>query len=137
MAPSSTARSVPAEGVNIVNYDEYITPGIEEVQLEKGWGPMGAFRWNWSSPIVMSLAYLGLGSNLDAEENLRLAFRELRNRFSVQKISRVYRSKALGFEGADFLNVVASIETVLVPHDLCTQLELIHGPGCPVCGFPG
>ena len=75
----------------------------------------------------MSLAYLGLGSNLDAEQNLRLAIRELRNRFSVQKISRVYRSKALGFEGADFLNVVASIETVLAPHDLCTQLELIHG----------
>lgn len=44
----------PAKGVNIVNYDEYITPGIEAVQEEKGWGPMGAFRWNWSSPIVMS-----------------------------------------------------------------------------------
>jgi len=27
---------------------------MEAVQLEKGWGPMGAFRWNWSSPIVMS-----------------------------------------------------------------------------------
>jgi len=44
----------PAKDINIVNYDEYITPGIEAVQLEKGWGPMGAFRWNWSSPIVMS-----------------------------------------------------------------------------------
>ncbi len=75
----------------------------------------------------MSLAYLGLGSNLDAEQNLRLAFRELRSRFSVQKISTLYRSKALGFEGADFLNVVASIETELRPHDLCTQLEFIHG----------
>ena len=49
---SETIR--PAKDVNIVNYDEYITPGIEAVQLEKGWGPMGAFRWNWSSPIVMS-----------------------------------------------------------------------------------
>jgi photosystem II stability/assembly factor-like uncharacterized protein len=44
----------PAKGENIANYDEYITPGMEAVQLEKGWGPMGAFRWNWSSPIVMS-----------------------------------------------------------------------------------
>ena len=49
----------PQKGQNIVNYDDYITPEIEELQLEKGWGPspgsgMGAFRWNWSSPIVMS-----------------------------------------------------------------------------------
>jgi photosystem II stability/assembly factor-like uncharacterized protein len=49
----------PQKGENIVNYDDYITPEIEALQLEKGWGPSpgngsGAFRWNWSSPIVMS-----------------------------------------------------------------------------------
>jgi len=49
----------PQKGENIVNYDDYITPEIEQLQLENGWGPspgsgMGAFRWNWSSPIVMS-----------------------------------------------------------------------------------
>ncbi|MFC1555439.1 hypothetical protein ACFL7D_12460, partial [candidate division KSB1 bacterium] len=49
----------PQKGQNIINYDEYITPEIEQMQLDKGWGPspgngMGAFRWNWSSPIVMS-----------------------------------------------------------------------------------
>jgi photosystem II stability/assembly factor-like uncharacterized protein len=49
----------PQKGQNIVNYDDYITPEIEALQLEKGWGPSpgngsGAFRWNWSSPIVMS-----------------------------------------------------------------------------------
>ena len=49
----------PQKGENIVNYDDYITPEIEQIQLEKGWGPSpgngsGAFRWNWSSPIVMS-----------------------------------------------------------------------------------
>jgi 2-amino-4-hydroxy-6-hydroxymethyldihydropteridine diphosphokinase len=74
----------------------------------------------------MPIAYLGLGSNLDAGKNLQLAAREIRDRFSLQKISAVYRSKALGFDGADFLNAVACIETELTPHDLCTQLELIH-----------
>ena len=49
----------PQKGENIVNYDEYIIPEMEQLQLEKGWGPSpgngsGAFRWNWSSPIVMS-----------------------------------------------------------------------------------
>ena len=74
----------------------------------------------------MPIVYLGLGSNLDAEENLRLASRELRNRFSLQKFSVVYRSKALGFDGDDFLNAVACIETELTPHDLCSALEMIH-----------
>ncbi len=74
----------------------------------------------------MPVAYLGLGSNLDAEQNLQLASRELRNRFSLQKISTAYRSKALGFDGDDFLNAVACIETELTPHDLCKELELIH-----------
>lgn len=74
----------------------------------------------------MPVAYLGLGSNLDAEKNIRLAVRELRDRFSVRKVSAVYRSKALGFEGADFLNAAAGIETELLPRDLCRQLELIH-----------
>ncbi len=49
----------PQKGENIINYDDYITPEIEALQLEKGWGPSpgngsGAFRWNWSSPIIMS-----------------------------------------------------------------------------------
>lgn len=74
----------------------------------------------------MPVAYLGVGSNLDAEDNVRLAFRELHERFSVQQISTVYRSKAVGFEGADFLNAVVCIETELSPYDLCVQLESIH-----------
>ena len=73
----------------------------------------------------MSIAYLGLGSNIDSVRNLQLAFQELRQRFSLQKISTVYRSKSLGFDGADFLNTVACIETELTPHELWTELELI------------
>ena len=74
----------------------------------------------------MPIAYLGMGSNLDAEKNMRLASREIRARFSLQKISPVYKSKALGFEGDDFLNAVACIETDLSPRDLCRELERIH-----------
>ena len=74
----------------------------------------------------MPVAYLGLGSNLDVEKNMQLALAELRKRFSVHKISTVYRSRALGFEGADFLNAVVCIETELSPPDLCRQLEQIH-----------
>ena len=74
----------------------------------------------------MPVAYLGLGSNLDAEQNLQLAFQEIGKRFELREISPVYRSKAYGFEGADFLNAVACIETNLMPPDLSSELELIH-----------
>ena len=74
----------------------------------------------------MPVAYLGLGSNLDAGQNLQLASRELRSRFSQLKMSRVYCNEALGFDGADFLNAVACIETRLTPQPLCEELELIH-----------
>ncbi len=74
----------------------------------------------------MALAYLGLGSNLDAKNNMRLALREIGERFVLHDVSPVYRSKALGFEGADFLNAVAIIETELSPQELCGELERIH-----------
>lgn len=74
----------------------------------------------------MSIAYLGLGSNKQPEENLRLCARELRRRFSVLTISPVYRNKAIGFNGQDFLNAVACVETEMSPTEVCQQLEEIH-----------
>lgn len=75
----------------------------------------------------MAIVYLGLGSNLRAEENLRLAVRELRAIFDLLLISPVYRSKALGFTGCDFLNAVVCVETNMSPVAICEQLERIHG----------
>ena len=74
----------------------------------------------------MPIVYLGLGSNLEPESNLRLASRELRRRFRLNGISAVYRSAALGFVGADFLNAVACIDTDLTPLALHSEVELIH-----------
>ncbi|MFC1555228.1 WD40/YVTN/BNR-like repeat-containing protein, partial [candidate division KSB1 bacterium] len=37
---------------NIINYDQYITPEIEETEAEKG--NRGGIRFNWSSPIHLS-----------------------------------------------------------------------------------
>ena len=74
----------------------------------------------------MSTVYLGLGSNVAPESNLLLAARELRRRFTLRKISSVYRSKSLGFDGDDFFNAVAWIETDKTPQALCAELEEIH-----------
>jgi 2-amino-4-hydroxy-6-hydroxymethyldihydropteridine diphosphokinase len=74
----------------------------------------------------MPTVYLGLGSNAEPEHNLRLGVQELARRFSLTGVSRVYRNQALGFEGDDFLNAVASIETDMPVEQIASQLDEIH-----------
>jgi len=75
-------------------------------------------------------AYLSLGSNIDAAENLRSALRALRARFGEVIVSPVYRIAAVGFEGPDFLNAAAIIDSDLDPFALVAWLqglERAHG----------
>lgn len=74
----------------------------------------------------MACVFLGLGSNVDAEDNLRLAITELRSRFGELELSPVYQSAALGFDGDDFLNLVLRLTTDENPHELLGQFEAIH-----------
>jgi 2-amino-4-hydroxy-6-hydroxymethyldihydropteridine diphosphokinase len=70
--------------------------------------------------------YLGVGSNIEPAANLRLAVRELRRRFGKLEQSSVYRSRPVGFEGDDFLNMVVSAETALLPQEVVRELGEIH-----------
>lgn len=75
-------------------------------------------------------AYLSLGSNMDAEANLRTAIAALRARFGDIDVSRVYVFPAVGFDGADFLNAAAVIHSDLDPfalNDWLHALEAAHG----------
>ncbi len=74
----------------------------------------------------MATVFLGIGSNEAAEENLRLAVRELRRRYGEMSISPVYRSASYGFKGADFLNLVVRFESQHAPLEICEHIELIH-----------
>lgn len=78
----------------------------------------------------MGKAYLSLGSNQQPEANLRSAFAALRARFGEVIASVVYRFPAVGFDGPDFLNAAAIIETDLDPfalNDWLHVLEDAHG----------
>ena len=78
----------------------------------------------------MSRAWLSLGSNLEPEKNLRAALAELRARFGDIAVSPVYRCKAVGFDGPDFLNLAVAIDTDLPPaalNDWLHALEDRHG----------
>jgi len=70
--------------------------------------------------------FLGVGSNVEPEANLSLCIRELRRRYGELLLSPVYRNKPVGFDGADFLNLVVGLETHLPPATLQADIESIH-----------
>ena len=78
----------------------------------------------------MGQAYLSLGSNVAPERNLASALRALRGRFGALRVSPVYRTRAIGFDGPDFLNAAAILESDLDPralNDWLHALEDAHG----------
>ena len=78
----------------------------------------------------MSTAYLGLGSNVDAHVHIAAGIAALKEAFSNVRLSPAYLTASVGFDGADFINLVAEIETELQPTDLknfLNDLEDRHG----------
>lgn len=74
----------------------------------------------------MTLAYLSLGSNVDPAAHLYSALAALRERFGDLRASIAYRFPAVGFDGADFVNLAAVIETDLAPDALNTWLHALE-----------
>ena len=71
-------------------------------------------------------AYLSLGSNIAPEQHLRSAIAALRARFGAIVLSPVYRVPAVGFDGPDFLNAAAIVETDLDPVALDAWLHALE-----------
>ncbi len=59
----------------------------------------------------MPRVYVGIGSNIDREHNIRGAVRELAAHYGLLTLSPVYESRAVGFEGENFYNLVAGFDT--------------------------
>ena len=78
----------------------------------------------------MARVYLSLGSNQEPHRYLRAALDELRARFGRLDVSPAYRSAAVGFDGADFINLAVGLDTDLSPNalnDWLHALEDRHG----------
>ncbi len=80
----------------------------------------------------MPAVYVAVGSNVEPERNLALASRELRREFPDVAFSPWYRNRAVGFEGADFINFVAGFSTSLPLEALLARLHAIEA----LCGRP-
>ncbi|HTC27160.1 2-amino-4-hydroxy-6-hydroxymethyldihydropteridine diphosphokinase [Dyella sp.] len=74
----------------------------------------------------MARVYLSLGSNVEPVRYLRVALDALRGRFGALDISPAYRSAAVGFDGADFINLAVSLDTDLSPEALNDWLHALE-----------
>jgi 2-amino-4-hydroxy-6-hydroxymethyldihydropteridine diphosphokinase len=74
----------------------------------------------------MPRVFVSIGSNQDREASLRRAVRELEQAFDDVRLSPIYETAAVGFEGEDFFNLVASFETRTPLPALLEQLRQIE-----------
>ncbi len=80
----------------------------------------------------MPAVYVAAGSNVEPEYHLALATELLRREFPDVRVSPWYRNRAVGFEGADFINLVVGFTTALPINDLLSRLHAIE----IACGRP-
>lgn len=74
----------------------------------------------------MARIYISIGSNIEAERHLRLAIAELRKHYGELKLSSVYESEAVGFDGDNFLNMVVGLDTDEEVHTVLQTLREIE-----------
>jgi len=74
----------------------------------------------------MPEVYVAAGSNVEPEKHLGLASAELGKHFPGVRFSPWYRNRAVGFEGADFINFVAGFPTDLPVEDVLARLHVVE-----------
>jgi len=74
--------------------------------------------------------YVGIGSNIERERNISGGLGDLEREFGPLRFSSVYESRAYGFTGDDFFNLVAGFYTqksVSEVSDLLREIEFRYG----------
>jgi len=74
----------------------------------------------------MPRVYVSLGSNIDRETNLRTAVHELAAHYGTLTLSPVYESRAVGFDGGNFYNLVVGFDTEEPPERIKETLGEIE-----------
>ena len=74
----------------------------------------------------MPAVYVALGSNIAPESNLAGAVERLAREFPGARFSPWFRNRAVGFEGQDFINLVAGFDTDLPVQAVLDRLHAIE-----------
>lgn len=74
----------------------------------------------------MARVFVGIGSNINREHNIRSGVQALYQAFGLLRLSSVYDSEAVGFSGDAFYNLVARFETELGVQAVADRLRAIE-----------
>ncbi|MEQ8288192.1 MAG: 2-amino-4-hydroxy-6-hydroxymethyldihydropteridine diphosphokinase [Gammaproteobacteria bacterium] len=74
----------------------------------------------------MVRVYVGVGSNVERENNIRGGLHALAERFGKLELSPIYQNTAVGFEGDDFYNLVAAFITHKEIDEVAAELKEIE-----------
>ena len=74
----------------------------------------------------MSRVYIGIGSNINRDTNIMGGINAIEQQFGKVDISSIYESRAYGFEGDNFYNLVAGFDTGLSLAELTGILREIE-----------
>jgi len=74
----------------------------------------------------MARFYVSIGSNIDREQNIDVALRELSAAYRELEQSSVYESDAVGFDSAPFYNLVVGFRTDESPRAIQDSLHAIE-----------
>ncbi|MBI3771884.1 MAG: 2-amino-4-hydroxy-6-hydroxymethyldihydropteridine diphosphokinase [Gammaproteobacteria bacterium] len=74
----------------------------------------------------MAHIYISIGSNIDPARHVRAAVAALREQFTDVTLSSVYESKAVGFDGDNFYNLVTAAKTGQAVHEVARILRQIE-----------
>lgn len=78
----------------------------------------------------MHTIYISVGSNIDPQRHVGLALAELKAHFQALRQSSLYESKAVGFDGDNFINLVVQASTdmdIQQVVDCLHEIEARHG----------
>lgn len=74
----------------------------------------------------MALVYLSLGSNIQRYKHIASALDSLAEHFGDLRVSSVYESESVGFEGDNFLNLVVGVHSSLTVGEISIILKAIE-----------
>ncbi len=74
----------------------------------------------------MAYVYVSIGSNIGRYRHITSALDALQHQFGELSVSKVYESEAVGFEGDNFLNLVAGFKTDKSVGELSVVLRQIE-----------
>ncbi len=74
----------------------------------------------------MARVYVSIGSNIERDKHIRAALDALRARFGELVVSTVYQTSSVGFDGADFYNLVAGFDSNAAVQEVSAALHAIE-----------